>query len=99
MAEYIDREALLAKLRRVPAFERSETDKGMFYIERSIIDCFPTSDVVEVVRCKDCEYSRLYCGSYICDNVQTPWFNDEFNVDVGSNDFCSYGERKEGAEE
>ena len=52
-------------------------------------------DMVEVVRCKDCKYVSLYCGSYSCYNSQTPWFNDEFNIDVGADDFCSYGERKE----
>lgn len=57
------------------------------------------ADVIEVVKCKDCIHSTLTFGTYICDNIQTPWFNDEFAIDVGANDFCSYGERKEGAEE
>ena len=45
---------------------------------------FPTADVVEVVRCKDC----------------TEWDNDECECShwygFKENDFCSYGERKEG---
>ena len=56
------------------------------------------ANVVEVVRCKDCEHSTLILGTYICDNIQAPWFNDDFAIDVGANDFCSYGKRKEGAE-
>lgn len=45
---YIDANLLLAQCRRNPLFEKTEKDKGMFYIERSIIDNTPTADVVEV---------------------------------------------------
>ena len=57
-------------------------------------------DVVKVVRCKDCKYSRdlqttsekyNYCkGVVICTNGEIS--NTEFAV--WGNDFCSYGERK-----
>lgn len=57
-----------------------------------IVDSQPTADVVEVVRCKDCEMSRetederyLFCM--------------QFADTVGFRAFCSYGVRKEGAEE
>lgn len=47
----------------------------------------PTADVVEVVRCKDCEHGQSYnmFGSRYCLK-----HND---VAVKDNDFCSYGER------
>ena len=47
------------------------------------------SDVVEVVRCKDCEHGQSYnmFGSRYCLK-----HND---VAVRDNDFCSYGERKD----
>lgn len=59
----------------------------------------PTADVVEVVRCKDCKYSRprnksekniyfedvLICES--CEMADEP-------CAVCETDFCSYGERK-----
>ena len=48
MRRYIDADLLLAQCRRNPLFERTEKDKGMIYIERSIIDDTPTADVVEV---------------------------------------------------
>lgn len=42
----------------------------------------------DLVRCKDCIY-------YECGKGYTPWCN-HFNglEDVGEDDFCSYGERK-----
>ena len=50
----------------------------------------PTVDAVEVVRCRECKYlmfSDCYgeCGK------------GHMGI-VSSNDFCSYGERKEGAD-
>ena len=54
----------------------------------------PTEDVVEVVRCKDCEYfgkNRPYR------NNKLPFsFCDKFHHNImKENDFCSYGKRKE----
>jgi hypothetical protein len=48
MRRYIDADLLLAQCRRNPLFEKTEKDKGMLYIERSIIDNTPTADVVEI---------------------------------------------------
>lgn len=58
-------------------------------------------DVVKVVRCKDCKYSRelqtksektMYCsGCVICTNGEIS--DTEFAM--WGADFCSYGERKE----
>ena len=65
----------------------------------------PTVDAVEVVRCRDCEYwgdesgklqrsdgvlfARCKVHNYLIDGRHTGWCPTE-------NDFCSYGERKEG---
>lgn len=53
----------------------------------------PAADVVEVVRCKDCQYWEKATvngkGFLIC---------PASGMDITSDDFCSYGERKEGAE-
>lgn len=43
-------------------------------------------DLVEVVRCKDCEYYRDSFGETYCDMTRG-------HVEV--TDYCSYGERKE----
>lgn len=68
--------------------EYSESDIGYMICRR------PTIDAVPVVRCKDC-FGR------------SCWEKDENGCDIcwvsgmyvrGEDDFCSYGERKEGAE-
>ena len=72
-----------------------------------IIDSMPTADVAEVLRCRDCKYwgdedgklqhsdgvlfARCKVHNYLIDGRHTGWCPTE-------NDFCSYGERKEGAE-
>lgn len=51
----------------------------------------PTVDAVEVVRCKDCKQYKpdeYECGCDFAGGLQY----------VKADDFCSYGERKEGAE-
>ena len=56
----------------------------------------PTVDAVEVVRCRDCTfgvtpYGDEHDGWIECSNIHgRPLF--------GCNDFCSYGERKEGTD-
>lgn len=70
---------------------------------RHVIDDAPTVDAVVVVRCKDCAHSTLPSeitqrygkpGTLTCHNMYAP----SNRRNVGSNDFCSYGESKEGAE-
>ena len=67
----------------------------------------PIVDVVEIVRCRDCKYwgdedgkfprsdgelfARCKAHNYLIDGRHTGWCPTE-------NDFCSYGERKEGAD-
>ena len=54
-----------------------------------VIAYLPASDVVEVVRCKDCKHTYfLYsCGKYMC--------KKGCGATKSENDFCSHGERKE----
>ena len=72
-----------------------------------VIDSIPAADVVEAVRCRDCKYwsdedgelqrsdgvlfARCKVHNYLIDGRHTGWCPTE-------NDFCSYGERKEGAD-
>lgn len=58
----------------------------------------PAADVVEVVRCKVCRYKTQLMGKapfafYACSH------NKGLGDNVREDDFCSYGVRKEGAEE
>ena len=67
-------------------------DKGMFTdgIKHGI-DIQPTVDAVEVVhgRCKDCKHYVAPQGTYVCACFEGMNFSTD-------NDFCSYGERREG---
>lgn len=79
-------------------------------IERGATDAFdafddalqdtPTVDAVVVVRCKDCKHSTLPSeltqrygkpGTLTCHNMHAP----SNRRNVGGDDFCSYGERKD----
>ena len=95
MAEYITKEAA------IQAFEWGEADVIEDYgdgynfgfsrgIIKSAINAIPAADVAPVVRCKDCKYNR---GSKKCLN------SDSFFAVPKDDDFCSYGERKEGGAE
>ena len=54
---------------------------------RQAIECSPTADVVEVVRCKDC-VAR-------CNTKLEPFRCERNNILVYGNSFCSYGKRRE----
>ena len=54
-----------------------------------VVDSIPAADVVKVVRCRDCKYhedTSVIGFEHCCLIGKT----------VRHNDFCSYGERKEG---
>ena len=89
MAEYIEREALLEKVKEL-SNTYSITGLASVHIIKAIEDA-PKVDVVERVKCKDCEY-RTEKG--ICEKFRQryPFYpEDDFH--------CGYGKRKEGAEE
>lgn len=52
----------------------------------------PTADVVEVVRCKDCEH---YKPQPKYKNGETKYCCRSAYVRVNADDYCSYGKRKE----
>lgn len=58
--QYVDRYLLRDKLYAEDAI----TMKGV-----AILNNFPAADVVEVVRCRDCKYSRMYKFSYNYERV------------------------------
>lgn len=89
MAEYLDRKAFKEEYLCCGYLpEMSEEE----------FDAFPAADAVPVVRCKDCKW--------FADNNGGEWYGCKmFHVvritpeDAPKpDDFCSYGERKEGAE-
>lgn len=61
---------------------------------KSFIDNAPTVDAVPVVRCRDCKHRGTdYCIFHIKGELA-----DEELLRKLDNDFCSYGERKDGAD-
>lgn len=56
---------------------------------RPDVSKIPTADVVEVVRCKDCEYWQDNNDGY--PHKECRWGKDET---PDAYDFCSYGERR-----
>lgn len=67
MAEYIDRQALLEKMKN-------------WHEKTSLVSCvhsIPAADVVEVVRCKDCKwFNKIGCAITIVDDSDKPKEND-----------------------
>ena len=59
----------------------------------AVVRDFPAADVQPVVRCKDCKWHESAHG--VCDLTS----NESIKNFVHENDFCSYGERKEHANE
>lgn len=70
------------------------TDPNESYPEVGGCSAFKGKDAfVEVVRCKDCEYCQKYPAGYFCYDPRDKYTD---SVEVKEDDFCSYGERREG---
>lgn len=72
------------------------------WVSRRIKDA-PTVDAVPVVRCKDCKRSKEFEDHLVCNHaLPTKSIDQYFMVGtdilaiVKPDDFCSYGERKDG---
>lgn len=89
MAEYIDRAAAVKSVLRMRRPENSVAQNRMLSIIQMDMLKLPAADVVPVVRCKDCKYN---VGTKKCLNP------DSFFAVPKDDDFCSYGERKDGAD-
>ena len=55
----------------------------------------PTIDAVEVARCKDCKHYKPQKKSAHWEN-RTNYCNRVVTIKMQPDDFCSYGERKDG---
>lgn len=53
----------------------------------------PTMNAVEVVRCRDCKYYEIHKPK-VLENCE----RNGYIIPMKPDDFCSYGERKEGAD-
>ena len=94
----IDADALMDVIRQHEyrlATKQGSIDYGMFTLGiQQAVDEQPTIDAVPVVMCRDCKFRSSWMMNrnlrYIC--PESGMFPN------GENDFCSYGERKEGAD-
>ena len=105
MSEYIEREALMEELAAIQSATYMSTCltedecKGKRWMIARAIDAVkdaPAADVAEVVRCKDCKHN----GTWQC-HMEYDEYHPEADIHHemhGDDDFCSYGERKDGAE-
>ena len=98
MAEYIEREALQAitderinDLRTLYG-DYDQYTSGYEACAELIADA-PAADVVEVVRCRECTNWRRNIGFGDSPDGQCLYFG----LLTSKDDFCSYGERKDGA--
>lgn len=80
------------------AMEHILDAKERFLILDFLRECY-TEDAVEVVRCKDCKY---YCqdkiNGVICRHPELDFDIECYDhwINTNPDDFCSYGERKDG---
>ena len=99
MPEYIDREAFKKSVEEMyckPCKAEGKDHNGCrcraCWVDDMLdeVDCFQPSDVVPVVRCKDCVHWREAVtndkGFLIC---------PASGMEITESDFCSYGEREE----
>ena len=101
----IDADALRQEIERIYlkhfAKSREKFVQDTFNAMFKRIDNAKTVDAVEVVRCKDCKY---YCqdkiNGVICRHPALDFDTECFDhwINTNPDDFCSYGERKGGAE-
>ena len=70
-----------------------------------MLDKMPTIDAVPVVRCRECKHFRHYGKTSLFingKNIKAGWCQRRISYDeeyrMTADDFCSYGERKEGAD-
>ena len=97
MAEYIERMSAIATACKGcnKQFSNEPCEPSECYIQQGLFNVTAV-DVVEVVRCEKCRFCKEHPTSdkvKICTNEQ---WNTEYHPFVHDNDFCSYGERREG---
>ncbi len=95
--EYIERDAVIEQIRVIycgncNSYNGVRCRACEFDDAMSLMEDAPAADVVEVVRCKDCEH--YFCDTPYCKKHKVGYCAfDEIVKD--KNHFCSYGERKE----
>ena len=102
MAEYINRESIMKFPIRKDHCDKEHANKHFINGIESVLEYaenLPAADVAPVVRCKDCKYynrGELLAPNKFCFRLKHPTENRLIGYNFAPNDFCSYGERKDG---
>lgn len=91
MSRLIDADALKTKAIRCETFNLYDAPVFLKAVGTKEIDKAHTIDAVPVVRCKDCKWLYDKMDDYCCRSHRGL-------VRICENSFCSYGERKDGAD-
>ena len=95
--EYIEREKAIEWF--MAFVHMGESDIPAETVITDLKYAIPAADVAEVVRCKDCKYSGMYCfgtskeETLACLETEEDGFI-RFATSVKADDYCSRGERK-----
>ncbi len=92
MAEYIERERVLAIVGKMPLdWEYGQAVADIY----DIIKNAPAADVAEVIRCRECvSCKHCYPAKAIDEEPIEGWRCERYGRYVKPDDFCSYGERR-----
>lgn len=91
MDEYINRDTLVGEFIE-KQFKNNSSKIEISEVIR-MINSQPKADVVEIVRCKDCEFCKHSTVGYLCKRILN-MTDGEYFIYNNPNDYCSYGERK-----
>ena len=87
----IDADALKTKAIKCETFKLYDAPVFFKAVGTKEIDKAPTIDAVEVVRCQDCKYYEIHKPK-VLENCE----RNGYIIPMKPDDFCSYGERKDG---
>ena len=85
----IDADVLWEWLDNEPWFDNADRDE----IALPIVNAIPTVDAEVVVHCKDCKHYEIHKPK-VLENCE----RNGYIIPMKPDDFCSYGERKEGGD-
>ena len=91
MARLIDADALKTKAIRCETFKLYDAPVFLKAVGTKEIDKAPTIDAVEIVRCRDCKHYEIHKPK-VLENCE----RNGYIIPMKPDDFCSYGERKDG---
>ena len=94
--EYIKREDALKAVNYAGPRERASLVDVALMVAYTKINSIPAADVVEVVRCKDCQNCEvIYPVKIIEYEPEEVYYCKAHNGSRNPKDFCSYGRRKD----